>query len=623
VTRKLGFPLPALRRLQLSAKLCIALALVAIVGLMLGALTLDRALRPAFDRLEREAVDQQVARTETLLQTMLATVENSTIDYAVWDDSYAYALNGNTAFERDNLSVLGLANLDVNAIGYARLDGELLHALHVDFEREGPSVALSHAFGRFITSPRFAAAARERARFSEFTLLNGRLYAVGAAQILRSDGSGEPAGYVVMARQVSDASVSEALQTPSRITEMRDAQTSVTPEAWQVAVPIRDLGGSRIGSLQYELARDTSKLGAMSIASALLAGAAVMTGVLLAVLLLMRLLIIRRLEGVTRHVRGVAADGALVPLDEDQSGDELGSLNQSFNAMIRQLKELREQVKEQSFLLGQADLAASVIHNVRNSLNPVSVIIAQTLAEKLPLNEQDVTRALQELKSTDTAPERRERLAAFLLEGLGELERRAAGRREALSTAKEALAEALEILRSQNEAANRDIPVERFDLLELIQRNAEMSRFAPWDEVIVELPTESMEAAANPLLLSQVMANLMTNALESIVAAKRAPGRLSISLVREEGAGGALCKIVITDDGQGFDADAAARLFERGHSSKTRQGGFGLHWCANTIRAMGGSLTLESEGQGYGARATIVLPGVDKASAGTDNAIAA
>ncbi len=597
------------RRLSLSAKLCMGLALVALIGLAIGALTLERSIRPAFAELERDAVAQQIARTETLLQNSLSTVENSATDYAVWDDSYAYVATRDESFEQQNLTVLGVVNLGISAIAYARFDGELLDALYVDLEIEEAVPEAAGPFGALITSPRFRQLAREQTSFSEFVRMDGRIYAVAAAQVFKSDGSGTPAGYVVMGRELTDAFITEALQTPSTITQAIDAQTTMSDDAWQVVVPVSNASGERIGSLQYQVDRETSKLGAVSIASALAASSAVMIGVLLAVLLLMRLLVVRRLETVTRHVRRVTAEGVLAPMEPDAAGDELGSLNRSFNAMIAQLHELREQVKEQSFLLGQSDLAASVIHNVRNSLNPVSVIIAQTLAEKPPIAEQDIARALRELKGPETPPERRERLAAFLLEGLGEWERRASVRHDALTTAKSSLGEALEILRSQNEAANREIPLERFDALDLIKRNAAISRFAPWDEVVIDLPADGVDVVANQLLLSQVMANLMTNALESIVAAGMRPGRLSIALARETVADAGVVKITITDDGQGFDQAAAAKLFERGHSSKSRSGGLGLHWCANTVRAMGGSLALESEGAGKGARAVITLLG--------------
>jgi two-component system, OmpR family, sensor kinase len=610
-------------RWALSTKLCAGLALVAAVGLTLGALALDRAIRPAFTALERDAVGEQIARSETLLENAKSRVLSSATDYAVWDDSHAYIARPNPAFEQENLTVLGLVNLGIDAIAYARFDGTLLNALYIDRDAEEADSARSAAFGALVSSPRFRELARTHATFAEFTRLDGRVYAVGAAQVFRSDGSGTPAGYVVMARQLNDAFASEALQIPARMTGDLDARTSTAREAWHVAVPLNDAAGQQVGALQYEVPRETTKLGAMSIASALAASSVVMIGVLIAVLLLMRLVVVRRLETVTRHVRDVAADGVLTPLKADPSRDELGSLNRSFNAMTAQLHELREQVKEQSFLLGQSDLAASVIHNVRNSLNPVSVIIAQTLAEKPPIASEDVAKALRELKAGEGAPERRERLAEFLLQGLSEWERRAELRHEALLTARAALSESLEILRLQNEAATREIPVERFDAIDLIKRNAAMARFAPWDQVVIELPAQGAEILANRLLLSQVIANLMTNALESIVAQQSSPGRLAIALSCDEGGGQSVTRIVLRDDGRGFESSEAAKLFERGRSSKPGSGGLGLHWCANTMRAMGGSLVLESDGPGKGARAIVTLPSAGKASGATQQEVLA
>jgi signal transduction histidine kinase/sensor domain CHASE-containing protein len=591
----------------LSAKLCIGLALVAVVGLLLGGLALDRAIRPAFVALEREGVSLQTGRSETLLQNARDAVESSATDYAVWDDSYSYVSQPTRLFEQQNLTVLGLVNLDINAIAYARFDGALLQAVYVDPDTEETHPSRGAAFGALVTSPRFRNLARANASFSEFARLDGRTYAVGAAQVFRSDGSGVPAGYVVMARELNDAFVSEALQITARVSPDGEGQTAMSSNNWHVVVPLNDAAGGRIGALEYDIARATTALGAVSIGSALLACSIVMMGVLFAVLLLTRILVVRRLETVTRHVRAVAADGVLAPLELDSAGDELGSLNRGFNAMIAQLSELREQVKEQAFLLGQSDLAASVIHNVRNSLNPVSVIIAQTLAEKPPIRGEDVVRALRELKDSDAGPERRERLAEFLLQGLSEWERRAEIRHEALLNARAALAESLEILRLQNEAATREIPLERFDALDLIRRNAAMARFAPWDQIVIDLPGEGVEVVANRLLLSQVVSNLITNALESIVAGQARPGHLAISLARQTIAGRSVATITLTDNGQGFDPAIAGRLFERGHSSKARGGGLGLHWCANTVRAMGGSLTLESDGPGRGARALVRL----------------
>jgi signal transduction histidine kinase len=64
----------------------------------------------------------------------------------------------------------------------------------------------------------------------------------------------------------------------------------------------------------------------------------------------------------------------------------------------------------------------------------------------------------------------------------------------------------------------------------------------------------------------------------------------------------------IKDNGEGIEAATLKTLFDRGFSTRPhKSGGIGLHWCANAIRIMGGSLTIESGGKGQGATAVLVL----------------
>jgi len=81
-------------------------------------------------------------------------------------------------------------------------------------------------------------------------------------------------------------------------------------------------------------------------------------------------------------------------------------------------------------------------------------------------------------------------------------------------------------------------------------------------------------------------------------------GCIAVSVDESEGR---TC-IAIRDDGEGFAADRAPTLFQRGFSTrKDKSGGLGLHWCANSMAAMQGSLKLESEGPGMGAVAKLSL----------------
>jgi len=101
-----------------------------------------------------------------------------------------------------------------------------------------------------------------------------------------------------------------------------------------------------------------------------------------------------------------------------------------------------------------------------------------------------------------------------------------------------------------------------------------------------------------------VIGNLFANAAEAIGAMDLGGGTIGVTI--EEANGQTV--IAIRDDGEGFALDGAPALFQRGFSTrKDKSGGLGLHWCANSMTAMQGSLRLESEGKGRGAVAILTL----------------
>lgn len=600
-------------RLKIASKLNVALIALGSIGFVLVGLVLSAGIRPAFERLEREAVQQQVARAETLLQSTRTNIENTTRDYAVWDDSYVYVETRDPAFEVETASVLALVNLGVNARAYVTLDGEILHAIYVDLEAERELSQRKALFERLITSEEVLALARSAPTFTTYVVLDGQILAVAGAKILRSDGTGEATAFVITATEFGDAAASEALQSLVTVTTEVSGQAMIpSPDTWRVIVPIESASGAPVGRLAFNMPRDVYKLGASTILNTLVSSALVLAAALLCVFLMVRAIVVRRLTAIDAHMNRVASDGGLAPLPDDANADEVGSLARSFNAMMRELKTLREQLEVQSFELGKSESAAGALHNVKNSLTPVGAIISKALSQQSGAKVEDVERAIAELSSAETEPTRRERLAAFLSAAVQDVQKHAAARRDALLTAKETLSEALTILRTQNEIAHKQIPVEAFDVYEAIEANAAAARFAPWGEVELDLPAGGSMVRANRLLCSQVIGNLLTNAVESIARAGKQPGRIAVAISPVDD------KVIvsISDDGSGFDSSQARRLFERGFSTKAgHSSGLGLHWCANTVSAMGGSLTLTSEGPGRGATATLTVPAIAEANA--------
>jgi signal transduction histidine kinase len=163
----------------------------------------------------------------------------------------------------------------------------------------------------------------------------------------------------------------------------------------------------------------------------------------------------------------------------------------------------------------------------------------------------------------------------------------------------------LEIIGAQQQLAHERPPLEECDATQIIAQNATIARHSgAATSIVFSFPAKSHPVLANRLLLSQVVGNLFSNAAEAIAAAG---GSGNITVTIDDTADGHV-EIAIRDTGEGFDPSQAPNLFQRGFSTREhKSGGFGLHWCANSMTAMDGSLRLESDGVALGAVARLVL----------------
>ena len=117
------------------------------------------------------------------------------------------------------------------------------------------------------------------------------------------------------------------------------------------------------------------------------------------------------------------------------------------------------------------------------------------------------------------------------------------------------------------------------------------------------------------IALQQIVSNLLINAAESIGESVRQAGggRIGVFAATGDAERQGMAHICIEDNGAGISAEQLPRLFERGFTTKSRGSGIGLHWCANTVTAMGGSLYATSPGVGLGACMHLLLPLAEQA----------
>ena len=162
---------------------------------------------------------------------------------------------------------------------------------------------------------------------------------------------------------------------------------------------------------------------------------------------------------------------------------------------------------------------------------------------------------------------------------------------------------------SRAEEDRLDLQYSEFDLSGLVEHVA--ARMRPqFDDtglaLTVRLPSGRISVRADPDRITQVLTNLLGNALIATDS-----GAVTIDVAARSDA----AVISVTDTGEGLAAGDLERIFERFYRVPARRrvdqdpgSGIGLTISRGIARAHGGELSASSPGRGHGATFTLQLP---------------
>jgi len=143
------------------------------------------------------------------------------------------------------------------------------------------------------------------------------------------------------------------------------------------------------------------------------------------------------------------------------------------------------------------------------------------------------------------------------------------------------------------------------DINESIRRTAELAQYQirlNRIELDLNLSERSPKVLAHAGEMTQVLLNLITNAIQSI-STVRASGKIEISSVFI----GDRIRITVSDNGAGIQAPDLPRIFEAFFTTKPTGTGLGLNLSRRIVREIGGEIWV-SNSQACGATFTIELP---------------
>lgn len=266
----------------------------------------------------------------------------------------------------------------------------------------------------------------------------------------------------------------------------------------------------------------------------------------------------RPLSRIAGFARDVDTTGLDRRLPDEAGPSEVRSLTRSFNVMLDRMQ--RSFAREREFV-------ADASHELRTPLT-----IAQG---ELELLRREMT------------GEQGERL---------DVARRELRRMERL------VSEMLILASEDSDTQMRFEAVDVADLLDDLRRDLPL--MGPRHYTVADL---SGTVDADPDRLAQVLRNLLGNA----VAHTKENGFISVAVA----AAGGTIRFEVHDDGPGFSADEAERLFERfyrsdpGRSRERAGSGLGLAIARSIVESHGGRIWAEAAGQAGGATVAFELPG--------------
>jgi C4-dicarboxylate-specific signal transduction histidine kinase len=151
----------------------------------------------------------------------------------------------------------------------------------------------------------------------------------------------------------------------------------------------------------------------------------------------------------------------------------------------------------------------------------------------------------------------------------------------------------------------REDPVNVNDLIRktITLTSGEMSRNRV--ELDTELAEELPSVVADPVLLQQVLLNLIMNAIEAMNPVNDRPRKLTILSQWLEAP--SAVQVIVRDNGIGLDAGNSDRVFDAFFTSKPQGMGMGLSICRTIITAHGGQLTAGANPE-HGASFQFLLP---------------
>ncbi|MBN1205639.1 MAG: AAA family ATPase [Myxococcaceae bacterium] len=293
-----------------------------------------------------------------------------------------------------------------------------------------------------------------------------------------------------------------------------------------------------------------------------------------------------------------------------QSNDEL---ELRVEERTRELKQAQAHLVETARSVGMADIASNILHEVGNTLLSIVIdtdLMRRTVDGSRVGRVRQVGALLEKHRENLTHfvnhDEQGSQLLGYVFTLSDELAQEQSTLKQSLGTLGKNVDRVRSIVQSQRTYARSMLLMDEYDPVALVEEalrlqsaTLQQSRVSVTKE-LAALPKVKVDKQR----VLQILLHLLSNARKALELVPEGERRLRVQLAAE---GNRVC-LQIADNGEGLAPEIRGQLFTQGFSTRKDSYGIGLHSSALSAQLMGGRLTLESEGPGKGAIATLELP---------------